>query len=174
MTDSNKHWGFCLSFAFSISTICIPSLELPQPIQTAAILNRATHTRLPTEGHYCESWPQLSQAKQLNSHSRKKTAALLWWFMQKIFGFWKNIVYMYKSRILLILGCISVWVSPLSNPPSVLISISHSEWKRLILQRCRKRALSQYAVILPKSLIFLSVFHPEALLHPSISVPVGL
>lgn len=61
MTDSNKHWGFCVGFAFSISTICIPSLELPQPIQTAAILNRAMHTRLPTEGHYCVSWPQLSQ-----------------------------------------------------------------------------------------------------------------
>lgn len=62
MTDANKHWGFCLSFAFSISMICIPSLELPRPIQTAAILNRAMHTRLPTEGHYCVSLPQLSQA----------------------------------------------------------------------------------------------------------------
>lgn len=91
MTDSNKHWGFCVGCAFSISTICIPSLELPQPIQTAAILNRAMHTRLPTEGHYCVSWPQLSQ--QSSRHSRKKTAAFLWLFVQKIFfGFWKILI----------------------------------------------------------------------------------
>lgn len=48
--------------AFSISTIFIPSLELPQPIQTAAILNGAIHAMLPTESHYCASWPQLSPA----------------------------------------------------------------------------------------------------------------
>lgn len=39
-------------FVFSISTICIPSPELPQPIQTAAVLDRASHTTLPTESHY--------------------------------------------------------------------------------------------------------------------------
>lgn len=74
MTDSDKQWGLCLSFASSISTICIPSLQLPQPIQAAAILNRATHARLPTEGHYCAPWPRLSPSKQSNRHNRKKTA----------------------------------------------------------------------------------------------------
>lgn len=95
MNDSNKHWGFCLSFAFSISTICIPSLELPQPIQTAAILNRATHTRLPTEGHYCVPWPRLSQANNQAvtaelCHCVPWSSTNLWCFSVQYIPPWKH------------------------------------------------------------------------------------
>lgn len=61
MSEANKHWRLCLSFAVSISAICIPSL--PQPIHTAAILNRAVHTRLPTVSHYSECFTAITPSK---------------------------------------------------------------------------------------------------------------
>lgn len=64
MSDSKQTQGLFTDHPphplFFISTICIPSLKLPQPIQTATILNRAIHITLPTESHDRASGPQLS------------------------------------------------------------------------------------------------------------------
>lgn len=64
MSDSKQTQGLFTDhpppLSFFISTICIPSLKLPQPIQTATILNRAIHITLPTESHDRASGPQFS------------------------------------------------------------------------------------------------------------------
>jgi len=67
MSDSNQHWGFCPSVAFSIATICIPSVKLPQLIQTTAMLNPQT-----TEGRHCAPRPQLARANNQTVTAERK------------------------------------------------------------------------------------------------------
>lgn len=65
LSSTNKHWSLCLSFASSIVMICIPSL--PQPIHTAAALNRATHTRLPAVSRSTAITPRVEGGKNIFS-----------------------------------------------------------------------------------------------------------
>lgn len=173
MDDSNKHWGFCLSFAFSISTICILSLKLPQPIQTAAILNRATHIRLPTEGHYCVSWPRLSQTNNQAVTEERKQLHLSDCLCKK-----------YQNKIcnFIVKGGIIVSVLPLTKP-ALRSHFKHSsvfsQWmgkanpnnpvgkkKRFVTASPDLQQISDVSQH--------SIYHPDALLHPFIYVPVGL
>lgn len=185
MTNSNKHWGFCLSFAFSISTICIPSLQLPQPIQTAAILYRATHTRLPTEGHYCVSRPQLAQSnnqtvtaerKQLHFYgglckrfSLDSDKCFLYEQTQKNISLWSGIL-----RILR--GITAKCLDLCPQQPALCSHFKHSSVFQQWMGKTNPSTPvgSELCHSIPWSFTNLSIFHPEALLHPSISVPVGL
>lgn len=147
--DTRKHWGFCPRFVFSISTICIPSLRLPQPIQTSAILNRATHTPacLQKAITVCPG-PDFSQA---NNHAvRAETQQL------HLSSCQKNISRI-AGRV-----CNFISFSGMILRKCLVISQHNLQWEANLNNT------------LWSKLCVSSIFPSEALLHPSIPVPVRL